>query len=259
MTGFGLDLEFLFQPLEHVDALLTDALNGAPLVVTLGIAFVLGLRHASDPDHLVAVTSLIAADDGEARAAGRLGAWWGAGHALVLVAIGLPLIALKSGLPGWLESGAEKAVGLMIVALALRVIVKWLRGDYRVASHDHSAAGTDVVHARERRHLHRGPGARHRHRHVRTPQQAFGIGALHGVAGTGAVVLLLIAALPTQLAAAAALAVFAPMSIASMALWTSAFAWVLTRRVVQPVYRTVLIPALGLFGLAFGLWYAGLA
>jgi hypothetical protein len=73
------------------------------------------------------------------------------------------------------------------------------------------------------------------------------------------VVLLLIAALPTQLEAALALAVFAPMSIASMAACTAAFAWLLTRPIVEPVYRTVLIPGLGVFGVMFGLWYAGLA
>ena len=48
------------------------------------------------------------------------------------------------------------------------------------------------------------------------------------------------------------------MSVLSMALCTSLFAWVLTRRIVEPVYRTVLIPALGLFALSFGAWYAGL-
>jgi hypothetical protein len=81
---------------------------------------------------------------------------------------------------------------------------------------------------------------------------------LHGLAGTGAVVLLLIAALPTQLEAAAALAVFAPMSVLSMALCTGVFAWVLTRPIVEPVYRSVVIPALGVFALTFGAWYAGL-
>ena len=94
---------------------------------------------------------------------------------------------------------------------------------------------------------------------MRSPQQAFGIGLLHGLAGTGAVVVLLIAALPTQLEAAAALAVFAPMSIVSMAGLTGCFAWLLTRPLIEPVYRAVLIPALGLFGLLFGLWYAGIA
>ena len=49
------------------------------------------------------------------------------------------------------------------------------------------------------------------------------------------------------------------MSVLSMAAWTTAFAWVLTRPLIEPVYRTVLIPVLGLFGLMFGLWYVGLA
>jgi ABC-type nickel/cobalt efflux system permease component RcnA len=245
-----MNLDFLFTPAEHLDAWLEGLLSGAPLVTGLIIAFVLGLRHASDPDHLVAVTSLVAIEGGDTRAATRLGAWWGIGHALALLALGLPLIFLKGQLPGWLESGAERAVGVVILVLALRVIYKWVRGDFRSGPHRHEA--------KPHRHLRRGEGREHRHRHVRSPRQALGIGLLHGLAGTGAVVVLLIAALPGQLEAAAALAVFAPMSIVSMALCTSVFAWLLTRPIVEPVYRTVLIPALGLFGVMFGMWYVGL-
>ena len=91
-----MSFDFLFQPLEHVDAWLTGLFDGAPLLVALAIAFVLGLRHASDPDHLVAVTALVAADGGDTRGAARLGAWWGIGHAGMLLAIGLPLIFFKS-------------------------------------------------------------------------------------------------------------------------------------------------------------------
>jgi high-affinity nickel permease len=248
------DFEFLFGPVEHVDELLTGLIDGAPLVVALGIAFVLGLRHASDPDHLVAVTSLVAADGGDTRRATKLGAWWGLGHAGALLAIGIPLIVFKTELPASLESAAEKAIGVVILLLALRVIFKWVRGDFRASAHAHDDGGHD-----RRRHLRREGGEEHRHVAVRSPAQALGIGALHGLAGTGAVVLLLIAALPTQLEASLALAVFAPMSIVSMAACTAAFAWVLTRPVVEPLYRTVLIPGLGLFGVMFGLWYAGLA
>ena len=243
------NFEFLFKPVEEIDTLLTGLFDGAPLLVALGIALVLGLRHASDPDHLVAVTSLVAADGGNARSAAKLGAWWGLGHAAALVALGIPLIALKSELPVWLESGAETAIGVVIVALAARVIFKWARGDFRAGRHTHPASG--------HRHLRRGEGVDHGHRPVRTPRQALAIGLLHGLAGTGAVVVLLLAALPSQLVAGLALAVFAPMSIVSMALCTTAFAWLLTRRVIDPVYRSVLIPAFGLFGLAFGLWYIG--
>jgi hypothetical protein len=81
---------------------------------------------------------------------------------------------------------------------------------------------------------------------------------LHGLAGTGAVVLLLIAALPSQLAAAAALLLFAPMSVISMAACTTVFAWALTRPVLEPLYRSVLIPGFGAFAMLFGTWYVGL-
>jgi ABC-type nickel/cobalt efflux system permease component RcnA len=250
------DFEFLFHPVEEIDTWFTGLFDGAPLLVALGIALVLGLRHASDPDHLVAVTSLVAADNGGTREATRLGAWWGLGHAATLIVIGVPLIAFKSELPIWLESGAEKAVGVVILALALRVVWKWVRGDYRTGRHLHpSGTGGTEAH----RHLRSGEsGIAHGHGGVRSPRQAFGIGLLHGLAGTGAVVVLLLAALPSQLTAGLALAVFAPMSIVSMAACTTAFAYVLTRPLVEPVYRRVLIPVFGLFGVMFGLWYVGI-
>jgi high-affinity nickel permease len=245
-----MSFDFLYHPIESIDESLNGLFEGAPLLVALGLAFLLGLRHASDPDHLVAVTSLVAADDADTRAAARLGAWWGAGHAFTLLVIGLPLIVFKTSLPSWLENGAEKTVGVVILILATRVLWKWKRGDYRSVAHEHHPESP------EHRHLHRD--ASHGHVPVRSPRQAFSIGVLHGLAGTGAIVLLLIAALPTRLEAVAAMAVFAPMSIISMAACTAAFAWILTRPVVEPIYRAVLIPLLGSFGILFGLWYVGL-
>jgi len=244
-----MNFDILFKPFEELDSLITGLFDGAPLLVALGIAFLLGLRHASDPDHLVAVTSLVAAEDGDTRKAARLGAWWGVGHASALLALGVPLIVFKTELPAWLESGAEKASGVIIVVLAARVIYKWARGDYRATAHAHEDSH------RRRRHLRRDEN--HAHTKVRTRGQALAIGLGHGLAGTWSVVLLLIATLPSRLDAGLALAVFAPMSIASMAGLTAAFAWVLTRPLVEPLYRTVLIPALGAFGIMFGVWYLG--
>jgi len=248
-----MSFDILFRPAEELDALLQGLFAGATLPVALLVAFLLGLRHASDPDHLVAVTSLVAAEDGDTRKAASLWAWWGVGHATSLLALGVPLIAFKAQLPAWLETSAEKTIGVVILVLAARVVFKWARGDYRAGAHAHESG-----HSR-RRHLRRGRGGEHRHVKVRTRGQAAMIGLLHGLAGTGAVVVLLIAALPTQFEAALALAVFAPMSVASMAACTAAFAWILTRPLVEPVYRSVLIPGLGLFGVMFGLSYAGLA
>jgi hypothetical protein len=214
----------------ELDGALSGLFEGAPLLVAVGLAVALGLRHASDPDHLVAVTTLVTAGGGDTRAAVRLGASWGLGHALTLFAIGLPLIAARSEPPAWLAAGAEKAVGVVIVALAVLVAWRWLR--------------PESIDAR---------------RSARTERQAFGIGLLHGLAGTGAVVLLLVSAVPTQLGAAVTLAAFAPMSILSMAGLSGAFAWALTRPAVEPVYRRVLTPLMAAFGLLFGLWYAGLS
>jgi hypothetical protein len=191
-------------------------------VLALAVALGLGLRHASDPDHLVAVTSLVAADEGDVRGAASLGVWWGLGHAGMLLGVGMPLIVLEGEMPGWLERGAETAIGLVIVLLAARILVRWLH-----------------------------PRASPR---LRSRRQAFGIGMLHGLAGTGAVVVLLIAAVPSQTEAVATLAVFAPATIVSMTAFTGAFAWLLARC----DYRSVLAPAMGVFGLLFGLWYAGL-
>jgi len=243
--------DFLFQPVEQLDAALEGLFAGAPLLVALLIALALGLRHASDPDHLVAVTSLVAVDGGDVRSAARLGAWWGAGHAAALLVLGLPLIMFKSSVPAWVERGAETAVGVVILLLALRIVVKWARGDFRAGRHPHKSSAAH-------RHLHHGDEPEHHHRNVRTPRQALSIGLLHGLAGTGAVALLLIAALPGKLEAAAALAVFAPMSALSMTLCTTVFAWLLTRPLIDPLYRTVLIPSFGIFGLLFGSWYVGL-
>lgn len=249
-----MSFEFLFQPVEQMDAWLEGLFAGAPLVVALLIALALGLRHASDPDHLVAVTSLVAVDGGDVRGAARLGAWWGAGHSGALLAIGIPLILFKSEVPSWIEQWAETAVGVVILLLALRIVVKWARGDFRGGRHPHQRLGASETH----RHLHHGDRPEHRHRNVRTPRQALSIGLLHGLAGTGAVALLLIAALPGKVEAAAALAAFAPMSAVSMTLCTAAFAWLLTRPLIDPLYRTVLIPAFGVFGLFFGAWYVGI-
>jgi ABC-type nickel/cobalt efflux system permease component RcnA len=251
-----MSFQLLWEPVEELDEFLTGLFDGAPLLAALGIALLLGLRHASDPDHLVAVTSLVAAEDGDARGAARLGAWWGAGHAAALVAVGVPLIVFKAALPGWLETGSERAIGVVIIALAGRVVYKWVRGDYRASAHAHDSAHPDRHD--HRRHLRRAGGTDHRHVQVRTRGQAASIGLIHGLAGTGTVVVLLIAALPGRLEAALALAVFAPMSIASMAACTAAFAWVLTRPLIERFYRAVLIPGLGLFGVVFGLWYAGI-
>src|SRR5437762_14191209 len=96
--------------------------SGGTLLMVLPVALLLGLRHATDPGHLAAVSTLIASDpDDGARRAGRLGASWGLGHATTLVAFGLPIVLFKSYLPDAVQRGAEAAVGVLIMALAIRL------------------------------------------------------------------------------------------------------------------------------------------
>ncbi|PTL54885.1 hypothetical protein [Paraconexibacter algicola] len=229
----------LYGPLEELDAWLSGGLDGAGLVVVVLLALLLGLRHATDPDHLFAVTALLSGQEAGSREAIRLGAWWGTGHATVLVALGLPLILLERGMPGSVEVAAEKTVGVVIMLLAARVLVRWSRRRRR-------PAGT------------LGSGAHDVPPPTRTAARSAAIGVVHGLGGTGAIALLLLAALPSTAQAAVALCAFAPMSVVSMALCTGAYAWVLERRGLAPAYDIVGMPLLALVTLAFGGWYAGL-
>jgi ABC-type nickel/cobalt efflux system permease component RcnA len=238
-----------------IDGWLTQLADAEALVAVLAVALALGLRHASDPDHLAAVSTLIASEpeDGTRRA-GRLGLAWGAGHATSLVLFGLPIVLFHAYLPDGLQRGAEALVGLMIMLLAARLLVRWRRGHFHAHSHRHGDT--------EHRHLHPhdAPGA-HDHAHRpearlgRSPAQAFGIGLVHGIGGSAGVGVLLLATIPGQAEAVAALVVLALGTAVSMAAMSSVFGYAITR---GPVLRGVLAlaPAMGFATLAFGGWYA---
>src|SRR6478609_5648395 len=152
-----------------LDAWIASFNDGTTLALVCVVAVVLGLRHATDPDHLAAVSALIAGTRERATgAAARLGLAWGAGHATTLFAFGLPIVLFGSYLPEHLQEAAEAAVGLIIVALAVRLLARWRRGELR------------VPHA----HPHAGDGAPLR---TRSPLTAFGIGLVHGMGGSAGV------------------------------------------------------------------------
>ena len=151
-----------------LDTWLTHFSDGSTLIVVIAVAVILGLRHASDPDHLAAVTTLVSNGRGGAT---RLGLSWGLGHATSLVVLGIPIVLWKAYLPPNVEQSAEVTIGLVIMALALWLLVRWRRGAFAHA-HDHT-------------HLRVPPR--------RTPWQAFGIGLIHGIGGSGGVGVLLLA------------------------------------------------------------------
>lgn len=213
--------------------------NGASFLVVILVATLLGLRHATDPDHIAAVTTLIASGrDRAARSAARLGAWWGMGHALTLILFGVPILVANRYLPERLQQGAETAVAALIVFLAIRLLVRWRHGYFDF-------------------HAHPDPDREHRHA-VRTPAGAFGIGLVHGMGGSAGVAVLLLAAIPSEAVAIAALLVLALFTAVSMTLVTSGFGWTLSVRPVAHVV-TASVPAIGLVSLSFGLWYAAAA
>jgi ABC-type nickel/cobalt efflux system permease component RcnA len=237
-----------------IDDWLTQLAEGETLAVVLAVAVVLGLRHASDPDHLAAVSTLIASEpeDGTRRA-GRLGLAWGAGHATSLALFGLPIVLFHAYLSDGLQRAAEALVGLMIMLLAARLLVRWRRGHFH--AHPHRHGNTEHRHL----HPHDSPGA-HDHAHRpetrlgRSPSQAFGIGLVHGMGGSAGVGVLLLATIPRQAEAVAALLVLALGTAVSMAALSSAFGYAITR---GPVRRMLAFaPAMGFATLAFGGWYA---
>ena len=239
-----------------LDDRLAALADGEALIVVLAVALLLGLRHATDPDHLAAVSTLIAGDpeDGTRRA-GRLGLAWGAGHATTLALFGLPIVLFGSYLPVPVQRAAEALVGLMIMFLAARLLLRWQSGRFHAHSHRHG----DVEH----RHLHpHGQQAtRHDHAHEpetrlgRSPVQAYGIGLVHGMGGSAGVVVLLLATIPGQTEAVAALVVLALGTAVSMTVLSSCFGYAITR---GPELRRMLdfAPAMGIVTLAFGAWYA---
>jgi ABC-type nickel/cobalt efflux system permease component RcnA len=222
-----------------LDDWLAGLSESASVGIVLLVAILLGLRHATDPDHIAAMTTLMASGRERAtRSAARLGAWWGIGHAITLVVFGIPILLAERFLPERVQQGAETAIAALIVFLGLRLIVRWRHGYFDLHAHPH-------------------PEREHRHA-VRTPLGAFGVGLVHGMGGSAGVGVLLLAAIPSETVAVASLLLLALFTAVSMTVVTIGFGLTLTARPVAAVSST-LVPVLGAVSLAFGLWYAAAA
>lgn len=224
----------------------------------LFLALLLGLRHAADPDHLTAVSTLVLTERGRlARHAGQLGLAWGLGHATTLLLLGIPAVLLGRLLPDGIQRAAEVVVGVLIVGLAVRLLYRWRQGYFHSHAHRHG----DVEHVHP--HVHAASDAHehapHAHPHAarlgRTPLAAWGIGLVHGIGGSAGAGVLLIASIPERRVAVMALAVFAGATALSMALLSATFGFALGRPAIRRGLP-VAIPVLGVLTLAFGAWYA---
>jgi ABC-type nickel/cobalt efflux system permease component RcnA len=218
--------------------------NGGSVWIVLAVAVLLGLRHATDPDHLAAVSTLVAGGrDRAARRAGELGLAWGLGHALTLFLFGLPILLLDSYLPERVQQAAETAIALVVVYLAVRLLVRWRRGEFHAHAHRHGAE--------EHFHAHKT----HEHRHARSGLGAFGIGLVHGMGGSAGVGILLVASIESTSLAIVSLALLAIFTAVSMTVLSGGFGRTLVTRPVTASFAAV-APVLGTMSLAFGVWYA---
>lgn len=221
--------------------------------VILLISLLLGLRHASDPDHLAAVTTLIASEEDreQAHKAGLMGLLWGLGHGTTLVVLGLPLVLFNRFLPEPVQVVAETMIGVIIVFLAVRLLLRWRRGAFHAHAHIHEGATSH-------RHVHsHKEDESHEHEHAipyRTPLSAYGIGLVHGIGGSGGLTLLLLSTISSRVEAVGALLLFAAGTAVSMAVLSTAFGLIVAGGPIRRNFEHI-APVLGTLSLTFGIWY----
>ncbi len=158
--------------------------------------FVLGLRHALDADHLAAMATFVSQESTLVRAC-LLGTFWGLGHTAALLGAAALTIVFRTAISPALESAFESVVALALIALGIHVGLRALRS-LRVHAHSHTHDGVLHRHA----HVHVGEAGAHRHLHLAAlARRPFLVGILHGLAGSAALMLLVLAAIPSPVTA----------------------------------------------------------
>lgn len=236
-----------------LDGWITGFSDGTSVLLVMFVGVLLGLRHATDPDHLAAMTTLIAGGrERAARAAARLGLAWGLGHGTSLFVFGLPIVVFNAYLPATLQQAAETLIGFVIVFLAVRLLVRWRQGRLHVHEHDHHGVNHAHLHAH-------ADSSGHAHAHKpRTALGAYGIGLVHGMGGSAGVSILILASIESKTLAVLSLALLAVFTAVSMTIVTAGYGLTLVSRPVRTAFQTI-APMLGVTSLAFGVWYAAAA
>jgi len=176
------------------------------LLALTGLGVLLGLRHAFEPDHLAAVSTL-ATRQGRLVDACRLGLAWALGHTASVGVVIAAIVLFGFQLPAPLRPAAELLVALLLIALGASVMVRYARGRWHLHMHTHDEGPHFHLHS----HAH---GAGHAHPHPRgDARRSLSFGLLHGLAGSAAILVLLVAAAPTR---TAQLAYFAAFAIGTM-------------------------------------------
>ncbi|MBI4165766.1 MAG: urease accessory protein UreH [Acidobacteria bacterium] len=232
-----------------------------PIWSTLALGFVLGLRHALDADHLAAV-STFASEEKSLFRSSMIGVSWGMGHTAALLAFGMAIAAFRLALTPRLSQVLEFIVGLMLISLGVSVLFKLGKGS-ALHAHAHAHDGVEHkhlhVHVAEPRHEHQH---QHQHRTVRLAGRPFMVGVVHGLAGTAALMMLVVGTLPSLLLAAAYILIFGVGSIGGMVVMSVLISVPLALATGRlRLFERGIRVAAGLFSLGFGgylTWEVGL-
>ena len=226
-------------------------MSNGTLVGLLGLGLILGLRHALDPDHIAAVSTIVS-ESRSVRRSSLIGTCWGLGHTMSLLIAGVLVIALKVQISDRAALWMEFAVALMLILLGLKAILRSLRG-WRIHVHRHTHDGRSHSHM----HLHR-PSEEHAHQHrhlILSGARPFLVGMVHGMAGSAALMILVLATIPSAVAGLIYIAVFGLGSVGGMLIMSSLISlpFILTRKRFNVLSQGLQV-AVGLFSLSFGLF-----
>ena len=190
-------------------------MTSSPLAI-LGFGFVLGLRHALDVDHLAAVSTLVSQRGGLLRSS-LIGAVWGLGHTAALLAAGIVVIALDGEIRPRVAQALELGVAIMLVGLGLNLL--WALGQGgTIHLHGHEHGGRHHVHPHRHAPDESPDHAQHHPPMVRRP---FLVGLVHGLAGSTALMLAVLATIPSPAVALAYILVFGIGSVGGMMLMST--------------------------------------
>jgi high-affinity nickel-transport protein len=204
----------------------------------------LGMRHALEPDHLTAVSTLVTGERSSVRAA-ILGATWGLGHTLSLVAVGAVLVVLRAEMPARVADLFELFVAIMLVGLGIRAIVVAVRQGPIGPAHTHHHGPLIHSHSGAKPHVHLG-----RWTLARRPLL---VGAVHGLAGSGALTALVLATLTSTAARITYMALFGFGSTVGMAVLSALLGWPLARFGANRAMTRALSIAVGCLSIGLGL------
>jgi len=216
-------------------------------LTAIGLGLLVGLRHALEPDHLVAVATLVTRER-DARAAIRLGAAWGAGHTLALLGLGSILIVARLSLPAGVSGALEGLVAAMLIIMGIVAVRDGVRMSAEGPRLAHRHGGRRHAHATAGAHVHIGPLA--------IATRPLAIGMVHGLAGSGALTALAIASLPSWPEQVGYMLVFGLGSTAGMAAAAGLAGWHLARFVRTPAALGALSVATGGVAVVAGLLWA---